>query len=158
MIDLSNNAAGAVDEADLLGLATFLMSALGMSADAELSIALVDEDEMERLHREWLGEPGPTDVLSFPMDELVEPTVGESAVTGVLGDVVLCPSVAARQARSGDCQAEMRVLLTHGVLHLLGHDHSDQAAGRAMFARQAELVAAYERSATDPARDPAGTS
>lgn len=134
--------------ADLTALAATLLRELGMARDAELSVVLVTEDAMAQLHQEWLGEPGPTDVLSFPMDELREPAPGEAPVSGVLGDVVLCPSVAARQAETAGHgpQHELRILLTHGVLHLLGHDHADPDDERTMFGRQAQLVGDFETS------------
>lgn len=154
MIDLRNDSAEVVDEADLRNLAEYVMGSLGMAADAELSVLLVDEDEMARLHLEWLDESGPTDVLSFPMDELREPLPGQPAPTGVLGDVVLCPKVAARQAEESgnDTRGELRLLLTHAVLHLLGHDHEEPEGRESMFARQTELLAAFESTRPSPDR------
>jgi probable rRNA maturation factor len=130
---------------DLRELASFLMSRLGMDNSAELSVSLVREDHMTDLHEEWLGEPGPTDVVSIPMDELREPGPGDSEVTGVLGDVIICPAVAERQAMAvgHQTQDEMRILLTHGVLHLLGNDHADTEEANQMFSRQAQLIAEY---------------
>lgn len=146
-LDVRDESGDDADPDDLRVLAGYLLDELGMSRDAELSVLLVDEDTIARLHVEWMGEDGPTDVLSFPMDELREPAPGASPVSGTLGDVVLCPAVARRQAvvaGHGE-QHELRILLAHGVLHLLGHDHADPDEERVMFARQQGLVAAFER-------------
>jgi probable rRNA maturation factor len=89
----------------------------------ELSVSLVTADEMGLLHQRFSGEPGPTDVLSFTMDE-----------EGLLGDVVICPAVAAEQ--NPDMDAELRLLLVHGVLHLLGYDHHGDEERAAMWERQ----------------------
>lgn len=134
------------DPEALIRQAHFLLDRLHL--DAELSIALVDEEEMTRLHVEWMDEPGPTDVLSFPMDGLA-PGVPGAPASGVLGDVILCPVVALRQAeqaghRVGD---ELALLLTHGVLHLLGYDHAEPEEHARMFALQDELLAAWRLEA-----------
>ncbi|HEY1330581.1 MAG TPA: rRNA maturation RNase YbeY [Actinomycetota bacterium] len=96
--------------------------------DVELSLSFVTPKEMQDLHVRYMGEPGPTDVLSFPLDE-----------DGLLGDVVVCPAVAAANAESAgaDPAAELRLLVVHGVLHLLGHDHEEPDERADMWARQA---------------------
>lgn len=131
--------------ADLLDLVAFLYAELHLRAEVELAVRLVEEQEMEDLHLEWMNLPGPTDVLSFPMDELTEGTPEAPVRTGVLGDVVLCPAVAAAQAAAaghslGD---ELLLLTTHGVLHLLGHDHHEPAERARMFSLQAQLLEKY---------------
>ena len=78
--------------------AAYLLDRLHLDPDADVSILLVDEDEMARLHVEWMDEPGPTDVLSFPMDDLRAGDPSGPRVEGILGDIVLCPTVAAKQA------------------------------------------------------------
>src|ERR1044071_5144411 len=97
--------------------------------DAELSLSFVDEAEIEELHVRYLHEPGPTDVLSFPLDGEDERGVH------VLGDVVIAPAVAARN-NPGDPAAELRLLVVHGVLHLLGYDHEEEAEKATMWSRQ----------------------
>lgn len=146
-LDVRDDTAEGFDTSDISGLAGYLLDTLGMAPDAELSITVVDEPAMAQLHVEWMDEPGATDVLSFPMDELREPAPGAPRARGVLGDVVVCPAVARRQAvvAGHDETHEIRVLVTHGVLHLLGHDHADPDEERLMFARQEQLVAAYAR-------------
>jgi probable rRNA maturation factor len=111
------------DHDDLIALARRTLEAEGAGA-VELSVALVDRQEMSRLHERYLGESGPTDVLSFTMDE-----------EGLLGDVVICPEVAAEQ--NSGAGAELRLLLVHGILHLLGYDHEADDQKREMWDRQA---------------------
>jgi probable rRNA maturation factor len=120
------------DAVDLEGLTTVARATLlgeGI-ADAELSISLVTEEEIAELHRRYLREEGPTDVLSFPLDE----EAGEDGVR-MLGDVVIAPAVAARN-NPEDPASELRLLLVHGILHLLGHDHTERADRESMWARQ----------------------
>ena len=107
----------------------------------ELSILVVDEDEMSRLHVEWMDEEGPTDVLSFPIDEL---RPGQEFIEGksTLGDVVLCPVVAERQAKSAGhtTETELEILLVHGILHLMGFDHAEPADEVEMFGLQQKII------------------
>jgi probable rRNA maturation factor len=119
-------------DVDLEGLMTLARATLlgeGM-ADAELSISFVTEDEIIELHERYLHEAGPTDVLSFPLDD----EAGEDGLR-LLGDVVIAPMVAARN-NPDDPAAELRLLLVHGILHLLGHDHMDDRERAEMWARQ----------------------
>lgn len=99
------------------------------AANAELSVSFVTEEEMADLHIRYMAEEGPTDVLSFPLDEADEDGVR------VLGDVVIAPAVAARN-NPADPASEMRLLLVHGILHLLGHDHEEEGERAAMWAIQ----------------------
>ena len=131
---LSNRQDVRVDEDALAGLAFTALRGEGMDA-FELSVSLVDEQEMSELHETYLGEPGPTDVLSFPLDDIDEPGEGDDADGArVLGDVVICPACAA--ASNDDLDEELRLLVVHGVLHLLGHDHEDDDERAEMWARQ----------------------
>ena len=118
---------------------------LHLSKSVELSIAVVDEDEMSELHVQWMDLPGPTDVLSFPMDELRPGRGDEVSDPGMLGDVVLCPSVAARQAREAGHSTidELLLLTTHGILHLLGFDHAEPAEEKEMFELQRQLLLTF---------------
>ncbi|MFZ9987431.1 MAG: rRNA maturation RNase YbeY [Candidatus Nanopelagicales bacterium] len=143
-IDDSSGAEG-IDLALMERQAAYLLDRLHLDPQAELSIVLVDEDEMARLHVEWMDEPGPTDVLSFPMDDLRAGDPAGPRVQGVLGDIVLCPAVAARQgAVAGHgTETELALLLTHGVLHLLGHDHAEPEEHERMFALQADLLGSW---------------
>ena len=118
---------------------------MNVHPQTELSILLVGVDVMTELHVQWMDEPGPTDVLSFPMDELRPGSDGEVSPPGLLGDVVLCPEVAARQAREAghSTTEELLLLTTHGILHLLGFDHAEPEEEREMFALQRRLLLTF---------------
>jgi len=96
---------------------------------AELSVSFVDDGEMSELHRTYAGEDGPTDVLSFPMDE------EDESGRRIVGDVVIAPAVAVRN-QPENTAAELRLLLVHGILHVLGYDHEDEEDRARMWARQ----------------------
>jgi len=135
----------AVTEEELRALAAHVLAELNVNARAELAVTLLDEEAMEALHRQWMDLPGPTDVMSFPMDELRPGGGDDGEPDGVLGDVVLCPAVARRQAASsGHSTAdELLLLLTHGVLHLLGFDHAEEQQEKEMFDLQRTLLLTY---------------
>ena len=118
----------AVDLGGLVALAAECLVGEG-AASAELSVSFVTEDEMTDLHVRYMDEEGPTDVLSFPLDETDENGVR------ILGDVVVAPAVAAR-SNPDDPATEMRLLLVHGILHLLGYDHEAEEERAAMWAIQ----------------------
>lgn len=145
-VDVSNETDLEIDELELIDQAQFVMRKLHINPGAELSIVLVDEVQMATLHEQYMDEPGSTDVLSFPMDELRAGTVDQPSPEGMLGDVVLCPEVARRQAETAGhaFEAEIRLLLTHGILHLLGHDHAEPEEHRVMFGLQTQLLAEWE--------------
>jgi probable rRNA maturation factor len=147
-VEVLNETEDPLDEQRLLRLVRFVLDQMRIHPLAELSVLLVDEAAMERLHVQWMDEPGPTDVLAFPMDELRSASPEEEPEPGLLGDVVLCPSVAATQAaRAGHpVEHEMHILLTHGILHLLGYDHAEPDEEREMFRLQEDLVARFARS------------
>jgi probable rRNA maturation factor len=134
-----------VDLDDLVTLSGHVLAECDVPAEMELSLLLVDEEAMATMNAAHLHGSGPTDVIAFPMDE-----PGESPPTGpaVLGDVVLCPAVAATQAeRAGhDVHSELRMLTVHGILHLLGMDHAEPEDERAMFARTHELLRSYPKA------------
>lgn len=143
-IEILNETDHDVDEHEILACARYVLDQMHVHPQAELAISLVDEPAMETLHVQWMNLPGPTDVMSFPMDEL-RPGREGAPTEGVLGDVVLCPSVAARQAReAGHATAEELLLLTtHGILHLLGYDHAEPAEEREMFDLQRRLLLTF---------------
>lgn len=147
-IEIDNQTQDQIDEAAVQSLVAHHLAALNIAADCELSISLVDEETMTDLHVRWMDEPGPTDVLSFPMDELTIPGPDEGAPSGVLGDIIVCPSfVRAQAAEKGrTIDEEVRFLITHGILHLLGLDHSEPDDEEAMFALQDELLNDWIRS------------
>jgi probable rRNA maturation factor len=129
LIAFDDRQGDAVDLGGLMALARTTLLGEGIE-DAELSISLVTEDEMAGLHERYLHEAGPTDVLSFPLDD----EAGEDGLRQ-LGDVVIAPVIAARN-NPDDPAAELRLLLVHGILHLLGHDHMDDGERAEMWARQ----------------------
>ena len=129
LIALDDRQSDAVDLEGLMTLARATLLGEGI-ADAELSISLVTEAEIAELHERYLHEAGPTDVLSFPLDA----EAGEDGLRQV-GDVVIAPAVAARN-NPDDPAAEVRLLLVHGILHLLGHDHMSDGDKAEMWARQ----------------------
>jgi len=150
-IEVANESGITVDEPGLAALARYVLDAMRMHPLAELSVLLVDAGTMADLHQRWLGESGPTDVLAFPMDELRPPPPGSDRADragepgmapGLLGDVVLCPEVAAKQAREArhPVADELELLCTHGILHLLGFDHADPDERATMFGLQDRLL------------------
>ena len=158
-IEVLNESSHHVDEKALVKVARHVLDAMGVSPLAELSVMLVDADHMAELHQKWMDEPGPTDVMAFPMDELDlrgsrgagsahEAHEDKADETGpaLLGDVVLCPEIAEKQAReAGHSTAdELELLTTHGVLHLLGFDHGEPEEHTEMFGLQAELLQAWK--------------
>ncbi len=146
-IEIANESGVAVDEIALVSVARFALGRLGVNPLAELSVLLMDVESMTELHVKWMDEPGPTDVMSFPMDELDTARRPDDAGPGpaLLGDVVLCPAVAGPQAvESGhSLDAELQLLTVHGMLHLLGYDHAEPAEEKAMFRLQNELLDAW---------------
>jgi len=124
----NNRSAAVIEDAPLRRLAQETLMGEGVT-EAELSVSFVDQDEIADLHVRYMDEPGPTDVLSFPLDDVDE------AGVRLLGDVVIAPAVAAAN-NPADPDAEIRLLLVHGILHLLGYDHEDDAEKAAMWARQ----------------------
>lgn len=145
-IEAADRSGTAVDLDHARAAARFLLAALQLHVRTELSIAYVSWGEMERLHLQYMDEPGATDVLSFPMDELRRPAAGELAVAGALGDIVICPEFAAKQVAAGGLLVdELDLLLCHGILHLLGYDHAEPLEHAEMFGLQSELLEAWRK-------------
>lgn len=144
-IDVLNETDHQLDELELVALAKYVLAQMRVHPGADLCIRLVDEDAMEVLHVQWMDLPGPTDVMSFPMDELRPGRDGEEPEEGVLGDIVLCPTVAAKQAREAGhaTEEELLLLTTHGILHLLGYDHAEPDEEREMFELQRQLLLTF---------------
>lgn len=144
MIDLSNESSEEVDTQALIRLARFALDKLRIHPQADLSILLVDVDTMTAYHKQFMNLDGPTDVMSFPMDEL-RPGDGRTVMEGVLGDIVICPWVAAQQALAAghSTMEEMMLLTIHGILHLLGYDHVTPEQERQMFGLQRQLLLTF---------------
>ena len=150
-----------VDTRRWAGLARSALEAAGVSEGTELSMAFVDEAAMADLNRRFAGEDGPTDVLAFPIDDdvyegarsadslgpgpSVEPELAEMPT--ILGDVVLCPAVARRNAptHAGTYEDELALLVVHGLLHLLGMDHAEREEAEVMQKREQELLDRFHR-------------
>lgn len=147
-IEISNETDHTLDEVRVLKLAGFALDQMKIHPGAELAIMFVDEPAMEELHVQWMDEPGSTDVLSFPMDELRPGTEHEPTPAGLLGDIVICPAVAERQADTAGHETinEILLLTAHGVLHLLGFDHSEPEEEKEMFGIQKSILEAFYES------------
>jgi probable rRNA maturation factor len=144
-VEINNESGIPVDETALQRLVSFALDRLRVHRDAELAILLVDEAAMEQLHVQWMDEPGPTDVLSFPMDELRPGTDDALTPAGLLGDIALCPQVAIGQAETAGHTTldELLLLTTHGLLHLLGFDHAEPDEEKEMFGIQRDILAEF---------------
>ena len=144
-VEVLNESGVELDPVVFLQLARFTMARMRVHPEAELCLRLVDEATMTQYNGKWMGKDGPTDVLSFPMDQLRPPRDEEPEPEGILGDMLLCPQYAASQAptfnRSVD--EELALLTIHGILHLLGYDHAEPEDEREMFALQARLLAEW---------------
>jgi len=140
-VEILNRSGVDCPEEDLHALLVFSIAELGLNPDCELNLLLVDEAEMTDLHVKWMDEPGPTDVLSFPMDE-VRPHWKELAI---LGDIVVCPTIAQAQATAANetFAHELAILSVHGLLHIVGYDHAIATEEKEMFALQESLVARW---------------
>jgi probable rRNA maturation factor len=158
-IEVVNESGITIDEAQIVSVARYALDAMKVNPAAELAVTAIGLDAMEELHVRWMDEPGPTDVMAFPMDSLAEdgrrpdaPDLGPA----LLGDVVLCPAFARDQARkAGHTLAdELHLLAVHGILHLLGYDHLEPEDEREMFALQNRLLVRWrEDRAQSRARD-----
>ncbi|MBO0678261.1 rRNA maturation RNase YbeY [Mycolicibacterium sp. S2-37] len=143
-IEVSNESGIDVSEEELISVARFVIGKMKVHPAAELSMVLLDTSSMADLHMRWMDLPGPTDVMSFPMDELEPGGRPDAPDPGpaMLGDIVLCPEFAAKQAETAGHSLghELALLTVHGVLHLLGYDHAEPDEEKEMFALQRELL------------------
>jgi probable rRNA maturation factor len=145
-----------VDVGRWVDLAREVLVAEGVKGEAELSLLFVDELTIAGLNQRFMEVDGPTDVLAFPIDDPGTPGRWPDAGTSgpdredadpaemplLLGDVVVCPAVAARQApeHAGSYEDEMALLVVHGVLHVLGHDHAEPGEAAVMQERERDLL------------------
>ena len=138
MIEIENRSGQLAPEAEVLTLMEKSIKELGLHSECELTVAFIDDKEMEELHIKWMDLPGSTDVMSFPMDEL-RPNDPEP---GILGDIVISPVFARAQAEKAghSFEHEIKILAAHGLLHLLGYDHQELDEEKIMFALQEDLV------------------
>ena len=147
-IELSNESEVEVDLDRVQALAIHVRDELKLHPQVDVGIIFVDEEPMTELHIKWMDEPGPTDVLSFPMDELRPGSDLVPSPEGVLGDIVVCPQVAAEQAlKAGHGTIdEILLLVTHGMLHLVGFDHAEPEEEKEMFGLQKQFLASFYES------------
>ncbi len=147
-IEVLNESGTDFDERRTQQLARFVMDKMRVHPLAELAVTAVDEDTIAELNGKWMEKAGPTDVLAFPMDELRPGKVNEDPEEGVLGDLVLCPAVAERQAAEAGHSTtdELDLLTVHGILHLLGYDHAEPEEHKEMFGLQAQLLQDWRAS------------
>ena len=136
-IDLVNDSSVQCNESAIASVSEFALKKMGIHQESELGIRFVNEDEMSQLHIKWMDLPGPTDVLSFPIDELKPNSAANGP--GVIGDIVLCPAYAEKNGKQS-LEKELELLTVHGVLHLLGFDHEDIEDEKKMFALQEEIL------------------
>ncbi len=152
-VEILDESGTGADVDELARLARFVLDRMRLHPQTEMCLRLVDEDTIAQLNQQWMGTSGPTDVLAFPMDE-VAPGSGarggdgdiDDPPEGYLGDLALCPAVAARQAleHGHSTHDETDLLTVHGILHLLGYDHGEPEEHREMFALQARLLAEWQ--------------
>jgi len=154
-VEVTNESPVGVDVERVGELCTFVIKAMRLHPQTELAVLLVDAAAMTALHVRFMDEPGPTDVLSFPMDELRPGKAGEESPAGLLGDIVLCPEVAQTQgdAAGHGLLPELELLTVHGLLHLLGYDHADEPDRREMFALQKRLLTDWRTAKSEPVAD-----
>ena len=136
-VEITNRSGALVPETQMTSLLNFGIDYMELNPECDISLTFVNPQEMEELHIKWMDEPGPTDVLSFPMDL---PEKKGDIVT--LGDIVIAPAVAAKQALDAghSTEEEIFILATHGLLHILGYDHADPDEEKVMFALQEKIV------------------
>lgn len=134
-IEIDNETGAAIDLAAIGRLAAHHLRYLRIHPEAQMSVTFIDSERMTTLHEDWMQEPGSTDVLSFPIDEITLPAEGLVSESGFLGDIVVCPEYLSPQMiESGrTLQQECEYLVTHGILHLLGLDHQEEEEHRFMF-------------------------
>ena len=148
-VDVLNESGVEVDAAGLTRLCRFTMRRMRLHPATELTLRLVDPATITVLNKQWMGKDGPTDVLSFPMDELTPGRDDEESPEGYLGDIALCPQVAEQQAPAAGhtAQDEINLLTVHGILHLLGYDHAEPAEHQEMFGIQGRLLLEWQQAA-----------
>lgn len=144
-IEVIDESGHELDVRSIAALSRFVMDQMRVHPQAELCVKAVDEPTIAKLNEQWMDKEGPTDVLAFPMDELRPGLVNTELEEGVLGDLVLCPDVAQRQAGTAghSTEAELELLTVHGILHLLGYDHAEPDEHREMFGLQDQLLAQW---------------
>lgn len=147
-VDVHNEAGTEIEVGHLARLSRYVMNEMRLHPATEMCLRLVDEATIATLNEQWMGHEGPTDVLSFPLDELTPGGDDEESDPGYLGDIALCVEYAARQApdNGNSTLGEVELLTVHGILHLLGYDHAEPDEHKEMFGLQAQLLTGWRAS------------
>jgi probable rRNA maturation factor len=142
MIDVDNSSNFSIDEVSVKNYTKQMLQILKVNTKSDVSILFVDEDEMTKQHVRWMNESGPTDVMSFPMDDIVLQDSKLRKKQAILGDIIICPAVALKDAKEQGINPAYHLvfLLTHGVLHLLGQDHQEASQRVVMQKREQGIM------------------
>ena len=142
MIDVDNSSNFSIDEVSVKNYAKQMLQILKVNTKSDVSILFVNEDEMTKQHVRWMNESGPTDVMSFPMDNIVLQDSKLRKKQAILGDIIICPAVALKDAKEQGINPAYHLvfLLTHGVLHLLGQDHQEASQRVVMQKREQGIM------------------
>ena len=142
MIDVDNSSNFSIDELSVKNYTKQMLQILKVNTKSDVSILFVNEDEMTKQHVRWMNESGPTDVMSFPMDDIVLQDSKLRKKQAILGDIIICPAVALKDAKEQGINPAYHLvfLLTHGVLHLLGQDHQEASQRVVMQKREQGIM------------------
>jgi len=142
MIDVDNSSNYSIDEVSVKNYTKQMLQILKVNTKSDVSILFVNEDEMTKQHVRWMNESGPTDVMSFPMDDIVLQDSKLRKKQAILGDIIICPAVALKDAKEQGINPAYHLvfLLTHGVLHLLGQDHQEASQRVVMQKREQGIM------------------
>jgi probable rRNA maturation factor len=142
MIDVDNSSNFSIDEVSVKNYTKQMLQILKVNTKSDVSILFVNEDEMTKQHVRWMNESGPTDVMSFPMDDIVLQDSKLRKKQAILGDIIICPAVALEDAKEQGINPAYHLvfLITHGVLHLLGQDHQEASQRVVMQKREQGIM------------------
>jgi probable rRNA maturation factor len=142
MIDVDNSSNFSIDEVNVKNYVKQMLQILKVNTKSDVSILFVNEDEMTKQHVRWMNEPGPTDVMSFPMDDIVLQDSKLRKKQAILGDIIICPGVALKDSKKQGINPAYHLvfLLAHGILHLLGQDHQEASQRVVMQKREQGIM------------------
>jgi probable rRNA maturation factor len=142
MIDVDNSSNFSIDEVNVKNYVNQMLQILKVNTKSDVSILFVNEDEMTKQHVRWMNEPGPTDVMSFPMDDIVLQDSKLRKKQAILGDIIICPGVALKDSKKQGINPAYHLvfLLAHGILHLLGQDHQEASQRVVMQKREQGIM------------------
>ena len=142
MIDVDNSSDFSIDEVNVKKYITQMLKFLKVNTKSNVSVLFVNEDEMTKQHVRWMNEPGPTDVMSFPMDNILLQNSKLRKKQAILGDIIICPAVALKDSKEQGLNPAYHLvfLLAHGILHLLGQDHQEDSQRIVMQKREQGIM------------------